>query len=511
MNDALRTQQQLLELRKEAAPVLMKYPGVFGVGLGLKERGGQVTDEVAFRVYVDEKKAASLLRAEETIPSEYKGVPTDVLKKGRSVPMACDDHQQHDPLIGGITISTLVLDATNHVFLGTVGFFATIDGATAPRNIALVTNQHVVNHQNEAVGATVYQPSWVPGVGNTFDPLAKNGDTVGTILKMAGKADHHFKYPDGTEGDYYVDAASVKLDFCISSWCHTNCGNSFANEVQGLRLNNSDAIADVAQAQNGDTVYKVGRSTGRTVGRITDIVFPPIINDGSHGSNVIQIKATQMSTPDNCGGVLRFGDQGDSGAALINEQNKLIGLMYAYDPDNPTLAYACHIHPVLDALQVTAITTANPVHGNPAASGMSAEMEAIMEGRPNLTAVLRARFLGCPEGQRVAALIDRHRHQVIHLVNNNRRVAVVWRRNQGPAFLNRAINNARDPEIKIPQEIEGVTVATLLRNMARILTEYGSSELAEAMAQHLDETLANCSRFDSLHDLVDEMAERQPA
>jgi hypothetical protein len=216
-----------------------------------------------------------------------------------------------------------------------------------------------------------------------------------------------------------------------------------------------------------------------------------------------------MSTPDNCGGAFRFSNEGDSGSAVINAQGKLIGLLFGGDPADATLSHACHIHPVLDALSIAAITTANPVHGNPAASGMSAEVATMIDGRPNQTAALRGRFLGSPGGQRIAAVIERHRHEVIHLVNNNRRVAVVWRRSQGPAFLNRAINNVRDPEIEIPWEIEGVIRTTLLENMARILTEHGSQELGNAIAAHHEDLLLYCSTFNSLHDVVDQISERQ--
>jgi hypothetical protein len=346
--------------------------------------------------------------------------------------------------------------------------------------------------------------------GGVFAALPNQGDTVGTILNLPGKADHPFTYPGRAPDKYYVDAASVKLDICISSWCHTNCGTSFANTIQGLALNGNDSLVDIAEAKMNEVgIVKVGRTTGRTVGRITDIVLP-ILNNGIKVHNCIEIKVTQMSTADNCGGALRFADDGDSGSALVNAQGKLIGLLFGGNIADATLGHACHIHPVLDALAVTAITTANPVHGNPAASGMSAEI-ALVDGRPNQTAALRARFLGSPEGQRVAAVIERHRHEVIHLVNNNRRVAVGWRRSQGPAFLNRAINNVRDPEIEIPWEIEGVIRTTLLENMARVLTEHGSPELGNAIAAHREDLLLYCSAFNSLHDVVDQICERQPA
>jgi phage-related minor tail protein len=94
-------------------------------------------------------------------------------------------------------------------------------------------------------------------------------------------------------------------------------------------------------------------------------------------------------------------------------------------------------------------------------------------------------------------------------VNHNRRVTVAWRRHEGPAFLNRAMNNARDPEEKIPQAIAGITRETLLVKMADALTQHGSPELRKAIEENCREVLAQAEQYDSLHDLVDSLLEKQ--
>jgi hypothetical protein len=106
---------------------------------------------------------------------------------------------------------------------------------------------------------------------------------VGTILKLPAKKDD--------AGGSFVDAASVKLNICISSWCHTNCGVSFGNEIQGLNVNNGNAIANVSSTVNvGDTVFKVGRTTGRTEGRVTSVTLPVKQEDGTMSHNNIEIR-----------------------------------------------------------------------------------------------------------------------------------------------------------------------------------------------------------------------------
>jgi len=65
-------------LASGAEEQLRALPGVTHVSVGLKETGGRVTDQLAIRVYVDEKKPPGDLAPAERIPPEVDGVPTDV-------------------------------------------------------------------------------------------------------------------------------------------------------------------------------------------------------------------------------------------------------------------------------------------------------------------------------------------------------------------------------------------------------------------------------------------------
>ena len=61
---------------------LMNYPGVVGVGLGLRQLKGSLTDEVAIIVMVRQKRGLDDLEAEEVLPRELDGVPVDVQETG---------------------------------------------------------------------------------------------------------------------------------------------------------------------------------------------------------------------------------------------------------------------------------------------------------------------------------------------------------------------------------------------------------------------------------------------
>ena len=348
-------------------------------------------------MYVAEKKGPSQLKKEDVIPPEFQSVRTDVLKVRQAVPHSCERPE-----------SSLASDWRNrhrHAACswlgGYTGFFATIDGVAGPDNIALVTNNHVLAKNNGIAGDTVYQPDFHD------DDTANH--SIGKILNIPGIANHSYAYPGEAAADFWIDCASAQLSICISSCCSTNCGVSFANEIRGLNVNNSNAITDVARAVWGDTVYKVGWRTSRTVGRVVNVASV-VSGGGMTAKGILEVAATA----EDCDGFRRFANEGDSGAAVVNDRGQLVGLHYSAAADH-THALNSHIHPVLDALHVTPITTANPVHDNAAAVGMIGDVPVLVDGRRTQALALRDRLFRSPEGPRIAALIEAHRQEVVDL------------------------------------------------------------------------------------------------
>ncbi len=62
---------------------LMQKPNVVGVGIGLRQRRGEMTDEPVIVVSVTHKPPASLMAPEDVIPTELDGVPVDVQAVGK--------------------------------------------------------------------------------------------------------------------------------------------------------------------------------------------------------------------------------------------------------------------------------------------------------------------------------------------------------------------------------------------------------------------------------------------
>ena len=76
--------EQAEHARAAAEGQLESLPNVVGHGVGVKEAGGEITDEICVRVYVSNKVPASDLAPDERIPSSIAGVRTDVIQRGQA-------------------------------------------------------------------------------------------------------------------------------------------------------------------------------------------------------------------------------------------------------------------------------------------------------------------------------------------------------------------------------------------------------------------------------------------
>jgi hypothetical protein len=529
------------------------------VGYGTRERAGELTKESALRVYVLEKKARNELLPDHVIPDQVNGLATDVLKIGGTTPQAsCQDLQSHTKAIGGISISNLK-DLKNQIAnnsqgttndeIGTLGCLAIIDGETSKDHFALLTNHHVLGALGGTVKDQVYQVQLKVGAGGTLSIArkAKLGQgtspiqtlklddfaifEIGKIMDHGMEGNFPYTYPGETnQEEYYIDCIAAKVNTDFSSWCDSNKGVDVANEIRDLKVAGGNLILKTGRLKagsNGKRVIKVGRATSRTVGEIVDplaaildfTTSPPTVTH----KNVIFIKAADP----NCDGVLRFSEKGDSGSAIITEDGEIVGLLFGEngDPDLTKLrAHACHIHPACTRLLVTPLTKAQnslltpTAATNPSQPGTQPSSQpapepvppgAIQPGfQPGMAitgnAVPRAvqeRLSGSPRGREFLALLDKHRPELVHLINRVRPVLVTWHRSKGAAYLTHFINSFRDPDYVVPPEIEGISLRTAVATMAEALRAHGSRELVQSVDQHVDEALGLADHVRRTEDL----------
>ncbi len=474
-NDELRADNARIRgvLANGVQDQLTAIPGVVHVSVGLKETGGRVTDELCIRVYVEQKRDPASLPAAELVPARIHGSPTDVNTIG-AVTFTTND-TRYRPIKGGIQITNRIIDVNSsgtgtQMHRGTLGCTAIDNTDRAP---VLLTNWHVLSWNGGRVADPVFQPgpATLPSLSLADLPYHPPDDTdkIGVIRRMVVGAK--------------VDGGIAAID--VSSWCNC-CGIRSTNEIDGLSVGGRpprNTIVGDEPAVSGMTVFKVGQSTLRTEGRVVDDNYPSfdIDRDGTTYTftGQIAVSNTDPAKP--------FSDHGDSGAALVNLDNKIVGLMFAAgrnvplnNVQQPFLSLANHISDVLSALNIRIPYSPNVVT-------VAGETLTDLRSRDSTASIpepyrrLQERLQRHDRTADLLAIVQRHSEEVIDLVNHCRRVTVAWHRSQGPALLAGLMRGVRDGHERIPAAVNGYTAGRALERMVTVLSQHGSPELAEAL------------------------------
>ena len=100
-------------------------------------------------------------------------------------------------------------------------------------------------------------------------------------------------------------------------------------------------------------------------------------------------------------------------------------------------------------------------------------------------------ILGFPAGHLYASLVSRHFDEVLRLINTNRKVATVWRRNGGPALVRAALSIAEEPELAaIPDSVNGEPLSPQLGRILDRWRKYGSPRLVADIDRYRLDVLA---------------------
>lgn len=73
---------EISEVQAKYIDELMAYPHVVGVGIGMRQKDGEYTDELSLVVMVDEKIPLAQLDHNSILPIELEGVGIDVQETG---------------------------------------------------------------------------------------------------------------------------------------------------------------------------------------------------------------------------------------------------------------------------------------------------------------------------------------------------------------------------------------------------------------------------------------------
>jgi uncharacterized protein YraI len=323
--------EEIIAQKREIERELLTRKGVTGVDVGYKYKNGKRTKKVVIRVYVTEKQID--ISKLNKIPKTIRGIKTDIIEASASFHA---DDRAYTPITGGISFGQSekfkLIEADGTVALiseqGTLGAIVRDNLTEKPM---FLTNHHVtkvmISQTEERSGK----------VGDIFDQPNLVGDD--------GKP-----FPNANIGKLARFAINPTVDAAVIEY---QSSRPFTEEILGI-----GKIAGSAKATLGMKVRKRGRTTELTHGIIDGIDATTAIQGTS-----IMFQHQMVIVPDTTKNAV-FSNSGDSGSVVVNEQNKVVGLLFAGVPamiNMPQMTWANHIDNVLTQLNIHFKTNDTPI------------------------------------------------------------------------------------------------------------------------------------------------------
>ena len=310
MANELTTLKELLKRNREQ---LLKRSNVVATGIGYKITGGQKTTTLSIVCSVTRKVAASQLSSQDMVPAMLEGTPTDVVQTGaiRALQPTTDKHR---PAPGGVSIGH------RNITAGTLGCLVQKDGQKF-----ILSNNHVLANSNQAeIGDPILQPG--PYDGGTYpdDHIADLEDFV--PINIIG-APSECPIATGT-ASLLNEIAKVLGSQVRMRAINQQATENLVDAAIARPLNPEDVTDEILQigtiqgtapAELGMGIKKSGRTTGLTTGAIeqVDVSVNVQYGEGQIAMFTDQVMAGAMS------------QGGDSGSAVLDDNNRLVGLLFA--------------------------------------------------------------------------------------------------------------------------------------------------------------------------------------
>lgn len=298
-----------LRAKRRNVDALMRYPNVCGVGVGYREVVGHHTEELCVRVYVVEKLPEHQLKPVDVVPRIVDGVQTDVVQRefkalyGKAnLPPSARKQRFPIELVGGVSIGSLRVTA------GTLG--ATVFDRRDGRHL-LLSNWHILCGSLDcAEGEAIVQPG--PFDGGT------NQDVIARLTRVALSP--------------HVDCAVAEV-----------IGDRYVlHHISGI-----GSVESIGRFALGQQVKKSGRTTGLTIGTVSDLSADLNVNGYPEGFGRF---VDQVIVDANDSNPVSLG--GDSGSLVVDDNNAAVGLLFAGPVIGGAFFVANPIQDVIDALDI---------------------------------------------------------------------------------------------------------------------------------------------------------------
>jgi hypothetical protein len=319
-------------------PGLGLDPSLFGIGAKPLDTVPEVQRSLALGVAPHGKEYRLAIRLQRValrnsaivdhLKSEAKG-EVDIRMVGR-IDKRAKKRQPTLPWYRTNTRPLLMGASVGHVDVtaGTLGAFVNRSGT-----VCILSNNHVLaNEDSGSAGDMILQRA-------KFDGGKRPADAVARLLQWVRLK---------RRGSNLVDAAIAAL----------NKGQEHdAQLLRALAGGTNRRLKGLGPSfiDEGETVYKVGRTTGATKGRVTAFDLDNVVVNYDVGNlrfdGQIEIEGA---------GTKPFSDGGDSGALIVNARTQAVALLFAGSDtggrNGAGLTYANPIHAVLSALKATLLS-----------------------------------------------------------------------------------------------------------------------------------------------------------
>jgi hypothetical protein len=288
-------------------------------GLGVAERttDTKMLEEIALKVYVDEKKPLSQIEKSQRVPREIKiagfskPLPTDVEAIG-TVKLESNTTRVR-PAVPGFSIGH------SNITAGTFGCLVRKKGDS--HALYILSNSHVLADSGLASkGDKILQPGKLDGGTAPADVIGTLEEFIPLIFGAQG-------YPN------LVDAAIAKVRRAPDV--------TSAIRLIGVPKGISTAL------RRGMQIQKTGRTSDHTIGVVRDINHRTFLPYKKPGGGTGRVGFTDQVL---CS---RYTDGGDSGSAVLTMQGNVVGLHFAGSASSSIFN---KIGNVLNALDIEIVT-----------------------------------------------------------------------------------------------------------------------------------------------------------
>jgi hypothetical protein len=292
---------------------LLKRANVVATGIGYKETGGAKTSEVSIVCSVKEKMPGSRLTGQDLVPRAIDGIPTDVVQTGviRALQAPTDRFR---PAPGGISVGHVAITA------GTLGCWVTKNGQKV-----MLSNNHVLANSNAAeIGDPILQPGPFDGGGVSQDQIANLTQFV--PISFEGEPSE-CRFANAVISVFNLGCRIINSNTRYTL-AKVQAEENLVDAAIATPLNPADVkdeILNIGQIQStvegelGMAIKKSGRTTGFTTGVIEQI---DVSANVQYGAGQVALFTDQLLA-----GAMSQG--GDSGSAVLDENNRLTGLLFA--------------------------------------------------------------------------------------------------------------------------------------------------------------------------------------